>query len=201
VVQELILAKRIFFVCRIFNALRPHDEGPETHSDRHNNVKLKAWDVLMSSLDWDARDRISRIDRHFKGMREHRAQDAGGSLLPLATALSYYADCGCLDPRDKVFGLLGIVVPEQRLRVDYDLGPLAVFELAVGVMLRHDAAAGTEVNKNLRIVIAMLARDMGVEERIEEIVVQLTLDGTLYAECGEVVEQQVPVSNRRRVSI
>lgn len=48
-------------------------------------------------------------------------------MLSLAEAIVRFGAAGCEDPRDTVFGLLSIVVPDQRPQVCYDATPEHVF--------------------------------------------------------------------------
>lgn len=51
--------------------------------------------------------------------------------LSLHAALIEFRSSQCKDPRDKVFGLLGIVPVEQRIDIDYDLNASTVFRNAI----------------------------------------------------------------------
>lgn len=56
-------------------------------------------------------------------------------LKSLELTIEQFVEKQCAEVRDKVFGLLGMVVPEQRVEVDYNLSVREVFYSAVAVMV------------------------------------------------------------------
>ena len=63
--------------------------------------------------------------------------DDGSRDYSLDDAVALFSKKLCQDPRDKVFGLLGLVTRDDRLEIvpDYSLGTLDVFKQAVEVIM------------------------------------------------------------------
>lgn len=59
-------------------------------------------------------------------------------VLPLLELLELTQDSGAMDPRDRVFALLGLVEVEEKLRIklDYSLSPCEAFCSAVRAMAK-----------------------------------------------------------------
>ena len=99
IVQELVLAKEIWVVV---------------------GRKTVRWDTFVNTfrLDGDHDDRsmivFSRIRRLIKGQRSASQPD-------LPTLVYDFCDCLCQDPRDRIFGMLGLLEPSIRsmITVDY----------------------------------------------------------------------------------
>lgn len=70
----------------------------------------------------------------------------------------------CTDPRDKVFGLQGIVYPDQRVIVDYRMSVAEVFWTAVETMYRQPIPEGYWQFLELDVIINLikLAKRMGL---------------------------------------
>ncbi|CBY01649.1 hypothetical protein IAQ61_003461 [Plenodomus lingam] len=58
-------------------------------------------------------------------------------LLPLLTVISRYGAAQCQDPRDKVYGLLGLVHEDQRPVVDYSKTLPGIFTDVMNIHLKH----------------------------------------------------------------
>lgn len=67
-------------------------------------------------------------------------QYRGSSMLRhgfhLHEALSNFDICACSDPKDHVYGLLGIVRPEERIRIDYNLNIEEVWRSAFTMVVQ-----------------------------------------------------------------
>ena len=61
--------------------------------------------------------------------------------LPLALAIQSFSSNHCTNPRDKIFGLLGIVDPAERVEVNYNLSVREVFYSALDVALRSRSSS------------------------------------------------------------
>jgi hypothetical protein len=57
-------------------------------------------------------------------------------FLHLYDAVCKFSSNRCENPRDKIYGLLGIVATEERIEVDYSLSTREVFLRAVEKMLK-----------------------------------------------------------------
>jgi hypothetical protein len=81
--------------------------------------------------------------------------------ISLWQAISLYSGKRCADPRDKVYGLLGMVHPDQRIEVRYDETALEVWQRTMK-MLR---SANFDPNRRLasESVFGDLARTLGSE--------------------------------------
>lgn len=60
-----------------------------------------------------------------------------GQYLPLYRLMYEFNDSGCTDPRDKVFGLLGMVHPVQQIAVDYSKSPDTIFLVAAANIVQY----------------------------------------------------------------
>jgi hypothetical protein len=86
--------------------------------------------------------------------------------------LSYFHRQMCSDPRDKIFGLLGMIEPSRRIAVDYSQPPHAIFWQAMdSFLILGRPNLGDPKNRRPiargRWWIQRVARDMGVTGREE----------------------------------
>ena len=160
IVQEAMLAKEILTIFMIVST----DNQTSSTPFRSSGAELQPWSKVMDSLTEYTKSEqlLQQTDRHFKGIVAHRAADTRSQLLPLMDAISQFSDSGCLDPRDKVYGLLGIVQPEQRIEVNYRFSAQQVFEATAGV-IRAIEPTGDAQNHKQAVVLSLLARDMNVQ--------------------------------------
>jgi hypothetical protein len=96
IVQEFVLARVIRILVRDIWLL--NGTLVLTDNDAGRNIPFPARSVIRESS-------LLRQGRH--------------THLDIRVALQNYSSNGCVDPRDRIYGLLGIVFPEQRVVVDY----------------------------------------------------------------------------------
>jgi hypothetical protein len=74
---------------------------------------------------------------------------AKGRLHDLSYVLTNFGDNACEDPRDKIYGLLGIVRIDQRMEVDYKKSPRQVFiDTALMLLISDVLSPGTVVRSH-----------------------------------------------------
>jgi hypothetical protein len=163
VVQEVILAQEILTLFKVVSVDGRREDDP-WEPISNSRIALQTWPLLIGSLREysDSKDVFQQADRHLKGFVAHRRASTGFRQLSLMDALSQFSDSSCLDPRDKVYGLLGIVKPEQRIAVNYRSSTEEVFEAAVS-MVRANAELGSREDHKQGVVLSLLARDMAVQ--------------------------------------
>lgn len=102
----------------------------------------------------------------------------------LMIAMTLFSGQGCADPRDKVYGLMGIVEEDERLDVDYEKAPRGVLLDAIEVIMKRldeDVTGATQWELthvvSVREVVEKfwkLGEEMGLEAgRVEELAVLL----------------------------
>jgi len=64
----------------------------------------------------------------------------------LYEAISSFSHKQCSDLRDKVYGLLGMVIPSERVEVDYNLTVREIFQMAVGSVVHAEAWLQTKLH-------------------------------------------------------
>ena len=73
-----------------------------------------------------------------------------------------YSKAGCYDPRNKIYGLRGLVIPHWRVEVDYTKSVAQVFTDAVNVLGRSRALAGSEIREQMMEDLYGLSQQMGL---------------------------------------
>lgn len=71
-----------------------------------------------------------------KALLQYRESDMLREGFHLLEALSTFESCACSDPKDQVYGLLGIVRPEERIRIDYRLDIEDVWQNAFTIVVQ-----------------------------------------------------------------
>lgn len=124
VVQEVALAKTLRLQCGTAR-LEPAAVGYRSLPD--NAVFLA---TLLHSMD-------SCVDVQTEDIcvaAAFRLYNAGHRFMCTDLWLTLYWFHGsCSDPRDHVFALMGIVIPEQRIPIDYSMPTIEVFRLAIAM--------------------------------------------------------------------
>lgn len=161
IIQELILPNKVQFLYGVVNQNRFGE------IDLCESAEFKLWEDLIAEVSRNGA-MLAQADRHFKGLVTHRGQGSRDRPLTLSAAISQYSDSDCLDPRDKVFGLLGIVQQEQRVEVDYKLTTKEVFDITITAVLTSEYNATNRPDHEYEIIFLLLARDMGLEQFGEE---------------------------------
>lgn len=75
--------------------------------------------------------------------------------LPLLTAIDNFSNCRCLDPSDKVYGLLGMVHPGERIEVQYTAPPRTVMYRALRKVLEVESG-----NQPIQSLIGAIFHDL-----------------------------------------
>lgn len=110
IVQEFLLAKKIVI---LFGSHRMELDVVRKFLDREKSIVMKP--AIASLL---------------------KKRDAGSTKMDLKYAMGKYLRQECQDPRDKVYGLSGLLHPEQRVPIDYSKDKLAVFTDVLNVLLK-----------------------------------------------------------------
>ena len=116
--QELVLAKRVLFAA--------------------GNIWLPASQLtpMIDQPIWGAEAGFTACKAIMKNENETE-------LLSLYEALKEFSMKKCKDPNDKVYGLLAMIMPEERanIQVDKSLTPKEVFEMTVRnwIMLKKNS--------------------------------------------------------------
>lgn len=99
--------------------------------------------------------RTTGIEAHKPGSVEILAKlSAYNTRLPFVDCVVAFSGKNCRDLRDKIYGLQGIIIPEQRLKIDYSKSKEQVFlDAAYHIMLLDPAKL---------MIISTLADDMAV---------------------------------------
>lgn len=112
------------------------------HKVRASVLHSKLYD-LVDSLDKSVSDEgkealASRFKYTFwPKINKLLSVQGNGASQGLLQALSRYAECECTDPRDKVFGLQAMVLPPQRVQVDYSMSTSNLTKICVMKLIRH----------------------------------------------------------------
>jgi len=71
-----------------------------------------------------------------KALIQYRGSCMLRDSFHLREALRKFNICACLDPKDHVYRLLGIVRPEERIRIDYNLNIEEVWRSAFTIVVQ-----------------------------------------------------------------
>ncbi|KAF1979876.1 HET-domain-containing protein [Bimuria novae-zelandiae CBS 107.79] len=118
VVQEMCLARKIFFLCGAIGMSLPFlQHYMETRRKNYTNIP----DSYSNSSDWgqtglSAFKRLRKLYKSRNLIQEH----SGRPVVTLPDTLFDYQACKSTDPRDKVFALLGLAAYHQ-FQPDYSL--------------------------------------------------------------------------------
>ena len=159
VVQEVLLSRKLHFVCEsriiVWSALRLAFDGLFTIPyqlhihifGRHRGALANGTRLL------DA--------RHDAQMQRQRYHDLGYLIKVFATT-------DCEDARDKVFGLLGLVDPSRRPRIDYGMTRrelyFDVLSKTVGAEYHVPLDQRLTASKHLRWCLELGTSSMGVSD-------------------------------------
>ncbi|ORX95536.1 heterokaryon incompatibility protein-domain-containing protein [Clohesyomyces aquaticus] len=91
-------------------------------------------DVISS--DGDSHPSGDYLGLSFAALVSYRRDRPVVGNLSLRGAIVNFCSNHCFEPRDKIFGLLGIVHPEDRITVDYGMTRLQVFRAVAEVIIR-----------------------------------------------------------------
>lgn len=110
IVQEVLLAKQLVILC---GAHRIELDVLQKFVDRSKWIVPAKWTVpsLLTK------------------------RDGATTSMDLRTALSTFIRHECLDPRDKVYGISGLLEPGQRIPIDYTKKNMQVFTDILNVLL------------------------------------------------------------------
>jgi hypothetical protein len=86
------------------------------------------------------------------------------SRMPLFMCVASFMSSHCEDPRDKVYGVQGIVEAKYRVVVDYTKGALDVYLSVVRSSLAYKAAYPELENATIVSVLLQLGRQMQIQE-------------------------------------
>ena len=130
IVQELLLAKKItiwygkFFVRSTVLALAMVQELPW----KQHITGLQTLNTDWKQADIEKRCLLQTLEqqkRVFALLRGHHTlshKDSDGfSLTHLDAIIDQFYDCECQDSRDKIFGLQALVMPTERIPIDYTI--------------------------------------------------------------------------------
>jgi hypothetical protein len=84
--------------------------------------------------------------------------------LSLVAAITTFSCHECVDPKDKIYGLLGMVCPEHQIEVDYSLPTLKIFYTALAKVLERDHEAPRDRELQYQYLFETLAARMGLIE-------------------------------------
>ena len=128
IVQEVLLAKDLL-VTDGEQAWSSEDMDLRTASYAAVADRL-AWQDLPLYLQWRIRTLWALMICRFDGLGSHNR------LLPLGDVLLFFLDSLCSEPLDKIYGLQGIVHPDERLEVDYTVDPRQPFVKVVDAVAK-----------------------------------------------------------------
>lgn len=122
VVQEFLLAKNIVILCG------DHE------------------------LDWSAFDNLLKFGKNVGHLdaadlvRLRNEWRCGSMLGPITfpDILEFCYDLGCRDPRDRIFGIQGLISAEERVKVDYSIANSDLFHQVSSILTRKTAQFGVE---------------------------------------------------------
>jgi hypothetical protein len=114
IVQEVMLATELFVMC-----------GTECFE----------WNSLASDKGtgarWNTTENIPLLNHRSERLISEDPKPEAPKGLSLTKMLMFYAWNQCEDPRDKVYGLLGLVHNGHNIKIDYQLSTAQVFMFAV----------------------------------------------------------------------
>ena len=131
IVQELYLAVDIVILCgnNVVPLKRLKDLALELC--RRSHPKWQPGTGLVAHL--PERQRQVAVDWHMSDGHMYRLMDglrgAPWNLMSLGSAIATFGSHSCAEPRDKIYGLQGIVQESQRLKADYTM--------SLGSIMRH----------------------------------------------------------------
>ena len=110
IVQEVVLAKQLYIVV---------------------GRSMVEWDRILDTFSKVAVDRMEGRKEFFKHLRGLRKAQAGGSHPEISSLLDDFQNCQCQDPRDRVYGMLGLLDAQTRsqILVDYSHTLIELFVL------------------------------------------------------------------------
>lgn len=137
IVQELILARNITFCLGDRKiARRVLGDGIKKIWDSSGLVSR-----LLQPTSRPIVEFLSKLPDLIRDILLTNDTSDGKHSLPLSKAIMKYAPQKCTDHRDKVYGLQALVLPAQRLVVDYSKPLEAVFEDVMKAAIRHGDVA------------------------------------------------------------
>ena len=83
--------------------------------------------------------------------------------LSLVQAINKFSESECSNPRDKIYGLLGLVIPEQRIEVDYNITPRVLMYKGLAKALSVGGSDQTPEGI-IRIIFRSFALKIGLRE-------------------------------------
>jgi len=117
IVQEILLAQVVTVMC---------------------GVNLFAWSTFDNYGDLSGHEfRYGYLDALIRA-KNIRTATRPVDDIPLKDALETWTGSSCADPRDKIFGLMGIVREEERIEVDYQKSVKEVFSDAVLMIAKKE---------------------------------------------------------------
>jgi hypothetical protein len=134
--QELLLAKQVFFAAG--DALLPWSNIRKRKSFLTPGYELPAILELL-------------LKTKFEPLR-------------LFKAIEQFSSCYCADPRDKVYGLLGMIGSGPSLEIDYSLQPKQVLHATVDRVLTLERC-----DYGVKRTLVNLAISMGLEGEVEHV--------------------------------
>jgi len=100
----------------------------------------------------------------FSGLIIHASQFRGElANLSWEECINYYSSSACVDPRDKVYAMMGIVREEDRLIVDYNK---SVFEVFLDVVSRIKRPMGLPRRRLMKKRLYKLGYEMGIKQSL-----------------------------------
>ncbi|KAF2820166.1 HET-domain-containing protein [Ophiobolus disseminans] len=132
IVQEFVLARRIRLLIKDIWVIKDHID--------YTAFMKKAQPLLEQQASSSALDLFNA--RALRYQRPHRVH-----YERIEALITRFGRHGCEDPRDKLYGLSGLVSPEQRIEVDYGRSKQQVFmdiALLLCTAYVHDSDIATE---------------------------------------------------------
>lgn len=167
VAQEIHLARRICILCSDSRLQWEDIQGSQASwmdgefGLRVLWIKLVYFDKMIDSYNWTAsREVVAR-----RVSEQGRSSQA--SNFNLHEALKESLGARCLDPRDHVYGLMGLVTTSERVDVDYSKSTLEVFLDTLHKVLPWGTPYRSEVHQYASLLL-QLAVKMKLLEDVEE---------------------------------
>jgi hypothetical protein len=114
-------------------------------------------------------------------------------LLPLQSIIKRFAGMQCEDPRDKVYGLLGLVEEQKRPEVDYSKTLYQIYSDTVSSIYQHQRRPITFNGSLLKcdlIWCTKFARDLGFSQETIDVLAQLFRDIGVDAQVRSADQQE-----------
>ena len=110
IVQEVVLARQLYIVV---------------------GRSMVEWDRILNTFSKVAFDRMGGRKETFKHLRALRKAQARGSYPEIGSLLNNFQNCQCQDPKDRVYGMLGLLDAQTRsqILVDYSHTLIELFVL------------------------------------------------------------------------